>query len=203
MSRNLIAILRGVRPDEVIAVAEAVLEAGIRSIEVPLNSPDPFESVSALATQFGAVAEIGAGTVLTVEDVRQLADIGAGMVVSPNCNVDVIRETKARGMNSYPGVLTPSECFTALDAGADGLKIFPASIAGTQGISALRSVLPKDVMIYAVGGVDAGNLEEWIGAGVAGFGVGSSLYKPGKAVAEVAAAASEIVRSYDAALENR
>ena len=203
MSRNLIAILRGVRPDEVIGITEAILDAGIRSIEVPLNSPDPFDSIAKLAAQFGASAEIGAGTVLTVEDVRHLAEIGAGMVVSPNCDIEVIAETKALGMKSYPGVLTPSECFSALRAGADGLKIFPASIAGTKGISALRSVLPKDTMIYAVGGVDSDSLTEWIDAGVSGFGIGSSLYKAGRTVPEVAEAATAIVKSYDAVMAGR
>ena len=196
----LIAILRGLTPDEALPVAEALIAAGITRIEVPLNSPDPFASIAAMATHFGAVAEIGAGTVLTVDQVAGVQVAGGTLIVSPNCNTEVIAATKARGMASWPGVMTPTECFAALTAGADGLKIFPASLIGPDGVKAIRAVLPKGTQVYAVGGAGAANFGDWIKAGADGFGIGTALFTPGLSVAEIAARATAIVAAYRVAV---
>ncbi len=198
MSRPLIAILRGVTPDEAPSIGEALIDAGIDRIEVPLNSPDPLASIEALANAFGDSAEIGAGTVLSMEDVAHVYRSGGRMIVSPDTNTDVIRATKTLGMNSYPGVLTPSECFAALRAGADGLKVFPSMMMGQEGLKAIRSVLPQDTQIYMVGGVGPADFASWVKAGATGFGLGSSLYKPGKSVADVRQTAIETVSAWDA-----
>jgi 2-dehydro-3-deoxyphosphogalactonate aldolase len=199
MKRNLVAILRGIVPAEVEGHAETLIAAGVTTIEVPLNSPDPFESVARLVARFGAVAEIGAGTVLSVGDVARLADLGARIVVSPNADPLVIRATRAAGMDSYPGVLTPTECFAALAAGASALKFFPGTLLGPAGLAAIRAVLPKGTPLYAVGGASAANFAEWIAAGATGFGIGTAIYRPGQSVEATARAAAEIVAAYDAA----
>ncbi|MEM6757881.1 MAG: 2-dehydro-3-deoxy-6-phosphogalactonate aldolase [Pseudomonadota bacterium] len=200
MSREIIAILRGITPEEAVPVAEVMLDAGITKIEVPLNSPDPFDSITAMLAAFGSQAQIGAGTVLDVPAVERLHAIGAHLVVSPDCNASVIVATKQAGMLSYPGVMTPTECFAALQAGADGIKLFPASLLGVSGFTAIKAVLPPDLPTYAVGGVGAPDFADWLAAGVTGFGIGSALYKPGMAASDVAARAADLVAAYDEAL---
>lgn len=200
MTRKLVAILRGIKPAEAEAVGAALIDAGITIIEVPLNSPEPLDSIGRLAARFGSEALIGAGTVLTPDDVDAVKEAGGALIVSPNCEPAVIRRTLEKGMVSMPGVFTASECFAAIAAGARTLKLFPASTAGPDGLKALKAVMPADVELYAVGGAGAANLETWIEAGAAGFGIGTSLYKPGMSAQDVAARAAELVRAYDEAL---
>jgi 2-dehydro-3-deoxyphosphogalactonate aldolase len=198
MTRKIIAILRGVTPVEAVPITEALIDAGITSIEVPLNSPDPFTSIKAMVDAFGEQSLIGAGTVLTPDDVQRLHQIGAGMVVSPDCNPRVIVATKQLGMQSFPGVMTPTECFTALRNGADGLKLFPGSLIGPDGLKAIKAVLPEGTQTFAVGGASPANFADWFAAGVDGFGIGSALYKPGASVDDIKARAKDIVAAYDA-----
>lgn len=176
MSRPIIAILRGLTPIDAVAVAEALLTEGIDRIEVPLNSPDPFKSIGLIVDAFGDNALIGAGTVLSPEQVRAVSDVGGKLIVSPNTDTDVIVATKRLGMQSFPGAFTATECFAALAAGADGLKIFPASMAGPSGIKALKAVLPPEAPVFAVGGAGAENFAEWLAAGADGFGIGTAVY---------------------------
>lgn len=200
MSRNIIAILRGVKPDEVETHVEALIAAGVTVIEVPLNSPEPFDSIERLIARFGGQAKIGAGTVLDVAAVERLSKMGAAIVVSPNADADVIAATRAAGMESWPGVFTPTECFSALKAGATGLKFFPATLIGPAGLAAIKAVMPKGTPLYAVGGAGADNFAEWLKAGATGFGIGTSIYKPGQSVETTAAQAARIVAAYDAAV---
>lgn len=202
MSRNLIAILRGITPDEALPVTEALIDTGITRIEVPLNSPDPLKSIGSMAASFSDRAEIGAGTVLEPDQVNDVKSVGGTLIVSPDCNPDVIRATKICGMSSFPGVMTPTECFTALRNGADGLKFFPAAQIGPDGLKAMLAVLPKGTPTYAVGGAGPDNFADWIRAGAAGFGIGTALYKPGFSVAEIRSRAETIVAAYDAAVSD-
>lgn len=198
MTRPLIAILRGITPPEAEAHAAALIAAGITTLEVPLNSPDPWDSIARLLARFGAQARIGAGTVLTPAQVQRLAGMGAHLVVSPNADPAVIAATRAAGMESWPGVMTPTECFAAHAAGATGLKLFPASLIGAAGLSALRAVLPPELPVYAVGGAGPANFAAWRRAGAAGFGIGTALYRPGQPVEATARAAAEIAAAWDA-----
>lgn len=197
MSREIIAILRGVKPGDVLEIGEALVAAGIERIEVPLNSPDPFRSIGELSSKLSHKAAIGAGTVLRAEDVDAVHGVGGTLIVSPDCNPDVIARTKALGMTSYPGVMSPTECFTALRHGADGLKFFPANLIGPKGLAAIQAVLPAGTRTYAVGGAEPDNFDTWFAVGVTGFGIGTGIYKPGFTAEQVAAKAAEIVAAYD------
>ncbi|MEM9027300.1 MAG: 2-dehydro-3-deoxy-6-phosphogalactonate aldolase [Pseudomonadota bacterium] len=198
--RPLIAILRGITPVEAVDVAETLVAAGITIIEVPMNSPKPFESIAKMREAVGDVAYIGGGTIMTVDDVSALQACGGQFVVSPDCNIDVIESTKSNGLMSFPGVMTPTECFTALRSGADGLKIFPSFLLTPAGLKAVRAVLPKDTRVYAVGGCEPAHFADWLAAGATGFGLGSSLYKPGAALADIKRSATAAVAAYDNAI---
>ena len=190
----LVAIIRGVKPDEVEAVGEAIYAAGIRIIEVPLNSPQPLDSIGRLARSLGDRALIGAGTVLDPADVARIRDVGGRLIVSPSTDTEVIAETARAGMVSSPGFFTPSEAFQALKAGATALKLFPAEAVTPAFVKAQRAVLPKDVPLLVVGGVKPDNMQAWLDAGATGFGLGSGLYKPGQTPDEVAAQARAYVQ---------
>jgi 2-dehydro-3-deoxyphosphogalactonate aldolase len=195
----LVAILRGVTPARIEGVAGALFEAGIRAIEVPLNSPEPFKSIEILAKTFGARCLTGAGTVLTAAQADQVADAGGKLMVTPNSDPAVIARGVAKGLTVMPGFYTPSEAFAAIAAGAKYLKLFPASTGGIGHLQAMLAVLPKTVPVYAVGGVGAGNMSEWRKAGAAGFGLGSDLFKPDFSDADIAARAHKAVAAFKAA----
>lgn len=192
----LVAIIRGVTSDEAIGIGEALIESGIRIIEVPLNSPEPLASIERLAGRFGDEALIGAGTVLRAEDVARVRDAGGALVVSPNMNPDVIRATVEAGMVSSPGVFTPSEAFAALECGAHALKLFPAEAASPKVVKAIRAVLPTDMRLIVVGGVTPDTVDGWLAAGADGFGLGGGLYRPGQSAEETL----EKARAYVAAV---
>lgn len=196
----LVAILRGVKPDEVVAIAEALVAAGIRLIEVPLNSPDPFASIALLAAAFDGRALVGAGTVLSPAAVDAVADAGGTLIVTPNTDPAVIAHAVARGLVVLPGFATASEAFQAVAAGARHLKLFPAATYGPDHLKALSAVIPKGVKLLAVGGVGAPDLARWRAAGAAGFGIGGELYKPGFTAADVATRATEIVAAWKAGI---
>ncbi|MCR6634854.1 2-dehydro-3-deoxy-6-phosphogalactonate aldolase [Devosia sp.] len=195
--RHIIAILRGITNDEAVPVCTALVEAGITLIEVPLNSPNALESISRAAKALSGRAEIGAGTVLTEENVRAVAASGGTFIVSPDTNEAVIAETVKLGLKSYPGVFSPSDAFKAIRTGATGLKFFPAEVLGSKGIKAMKAVLPPDLPLYAVGGANPDNFDEFFAVGCAGFGLGTYIYKPGMSVAEVAERAATAVAAYD------
>jgi 2-dehydro-3-deoxyphosphogalactonate aldolase len=180
----LIAIIRGVTPDEAESIGEAIYEGGIRVIEVPLNSPDPIGSIGRLAAKFGETMLVGGGTVLRWSEVHDIQGAGGRLIVSPNTNAEVIAATASAGMVSCPGYFTPSEAFVALEAGATALKLFPAEGASPDVLKAQRAVLPKDVIVLMVGGIKPDNMQPWIDAGAAGFGLGGGLYKPGQSAAD-------------------
>lgn len=203
MSRPLVAILRGLPPDHSVAVVERLLTAGIDRIEVPLNSPDPLDSISRIATAFGDRVQIGAGTVLTPDAVDQVADVGGRLIVAPNCDPAVIGRARDRDLEVLPGVFTATECFQAIAAGADGLKLFPASQLGAAGLKALKAVLPPEMPTYAVGGVDAPDMVDWLAAGVTGFGLGTALYRSSYSLDSIAERAALSVAAYDAAMVTR
>jgi len=198
--RPLVAILRGITPEESLAVLEGLIGAGIRIIEVPLNSPEPLKSIKAMAAAARGRAMVGAGTVLTTADVTAVKDAGGQIVVSPNRDDPVIAATKAAGLASYPGVFTATEALGAIAAGADALKFFPADLLGPKGIKAIAAILPKGFPLLAVGGVDASNMADYLKGGVVGFGIGTSLYVPGRHPEEVAARARQMVVAYDTAV---
>jgi 2-dehydro-3-deoxyphosphogalactonate aldolase len=189
----LVAIIRGVTPGEAEAIGEAIFGAGIRIIEVPLNSPDPLASIERLARRFGEAALIGAGTVLDPADVARVRDAGGRIIVSPNSFAPVIEAAALAGLVSLPGFFTPSEAFAALRAGATGLKLFPAEGAAPATVKALRAVVPRDVPLLAVGGIGPGTMQPWIEAGADGFGLGTGLYRPGQSPEETAAKARAYV----------
>ena len=186
----LIAILRGIRPEEAVAVGRAIEGAGWRAIEVPLNSPQPLRSIAELARAFPHLL-VGAGTVLRPEQVHEVHRAGGRLVVSPNLNADVVRAAADLGLPCVPGVCTPTEAFAALDAGASALKLFPAEMIPAAAVKAMRAVLPASTLLLPVGGITAGNMPAYLAAGASGFGIGSALYRPGLGAAEVAQAALE------------
>ena len=194
----LVAIIRGVTPDEAEAIGQAVYDAGIRIIEVPLNSPDPIESIRRVAARFGESMLVGAGTVLEPERVAEIGAAGGRLIVAPNTNVEVIEETIAAGMVSCPGYFTPSDAFDALEAGATALKLFPAEGASPAVLKAQCAVIPKEVPILVVGGVKPETMQAWLDAGADGFGLGGGLYQPGQSPAET----GERARAYVAALRS-
>lgn len=198
--RSLVAILRGIRPDEAEAIVETLIDSGFELIEVPFNSPEPLVSIERLCRRFGSDCWIGAGTVLSAADCARVADVGGRLMVSPNVDADVLAMALSRQMVTMPGVLSPTEAFLALRCGASALKFFPASVLGPSGIAAQLAVLPKETAVGAVGGVSDKNLAAYVAAGVRSFGLGSSLYRPGMTVAEVHDTAQASVRAYDRAL---
>ncbi|HVM80795.1 MAG TPA: 2-dehydro-3-deoxy-6-phosphogalactonate aldolase [Stellaceae bacterium] len=189
----LIAILRGVRPEEVRDIAAGILGAGIAILEVPLNSPEPIESIRRLADEFGAAALVGAGTVTSVAEVDAVAAAGGRLLVMPHADAAPVRRAKALGMIALPGFFSPSEAFAMIAAGADGLKLFPAEAASPKVLRSLRAVLPPEIPVLPVGGIDAAGIAAWRAAGAAGFGIGSALYKPGMSAAEVERRAEALV----------
>jgi 2-dehydro-3-deoxyphosphogalactonate aldolase len=194
---GIIAILRGIKPSEVVDVGNALLDAGIRVVEVPLNSPDPFVSIAALSDQFSGKMIVGAGTVLDSGSVDALKAAGGEICVSPDCNPEVIARAVEKGLLPLPGVFTPTEAFAAIRAGAGHLKLFPAEAASPVTVKAWKAVLPKHVQLYAVGGVTPEKMKAWADAGCAGFGIGSNIYKPGMSADDAGKAAQKFVAAWN------
>lgn len=200
---RVVAILRGITPGEALAVGKALYAAGIHDVEVPLNSPDPLSSISALRSGLPPDCRVGAGTVLRASDVRACHASGAQLIVSPNTDPRVISATLELGMESVPGASTPTEAFTAIEAGATSVKVFPGEVVRPAGLRAWRAVLPERVALLAVGGVSIGTIPDWLAAGAAGMGIGSTLYRPGRPAAEVAAVASQVIATVTAFQEEQ
>jgi len=194
----LIAILRGVKPHEVEAIGDALVEAGFTILEVPMNSPDPLDSIARLARRFEGRAVVGAGTVLRVEDVEAVGAAGGTLIIAPNANVRVIAAAAERGYVALPGIATPTEAFAALDAGAAALKLFPAEAASPAVLKAMRAILPKDTRVLPVGGIAPELMADWRKAGAAGFGLGSALFAPGMTAADVGARAKTFIETWNA-----
>jgi 2-dehydro-3-deoxyphosphogalactonate aldolase len=197
LKRDLVAILRGIKPEEALDIGHALAEAGFEAIEVPLNSPDAFRSIETMVKALPSDILVGAGTVLDTDSVARLKDAGGRLMVSPNVDADVIRAASAAGMVTMPGVFTPTEALAACKAGASGLKFFPANVLGPDGIKAISAVLPKDAVIGAVGGVTEGEFAAFADVGIRTFGLGSSLYKPGMSKKDVAERAWMAISGYD------
>ena len=195
----VVAILRGLQPHEAVAAGAALVESGIRIIEVPLNSPDPLASIAALQSAFGGTALIGAGTVLSVEAAEGLHGVGGRIMVTPNTDPSVIARGVQLGLEVMPGFMTPSEAFAAIKAGARRIKLFPAARLGTSYVKAVKDVLPRDVGVWAVGGTDAATIGEWLNAGCEGIGVGGALYRPGDSADQVGEKARQLVTAWQAA----
>lgn len=189
----LIAILRGITPEEALDVGQALYDSGFRIIEVPLNSPEPLKSIERLAGQFGGNALIGAGTVMSPDDVIAVRDAGGELIVMPHCDAEIIDEAKAEGLICLPGVATPSEGFAALTGGADGLKLFPGEAMPPKIVRAWRAVFPEEIKLMPVGGVSVDNIADYLAAGASGFGIGTSIYTPGRSASDVAARAEALV----------
>ncbi|MBR0830529.1 2-dehydro-3-deoxy-6-phosphogalactonate aldolase [Bradyrhizobium manausense] len=200
MKRPLVAILRGVKPDEADGIVDVLIAAGMTAIEIPLNSPDPFRSIANAVKRAPAGVLVGAGTVLSTDDVDRLHDVGGRLLVAPNVDPQVIARAGKHGMVTMPGVFTPTEALLAARSGASSLKFFPASVLGSSGISAIRAVLAPTTVVAAVGGISEKNFAEYMKVGVHAFGMGSSLYKPGMTAADVAARAKATIEAYDQAL---
>ena len=196
-NRELIAILRGLTLDRCVKVSEILIAEGFSKLEVPLNSPNPMKTISEMQNSFGNLITIGAGTVTNVSEVSQLSKIGCQMIVSPNTDTEVIKATKNGGMLSFPGAFTPSECYSAINSAADGLKIFPAFKLGVKGFKALKAVLPNNLKTYAVGGIDETHFSDWLDAGVTGFGIGSNLFHSYMSDDDIQSAAKKFVLAYD------
>ena len=199
MSRNIIAILRGIEPNEVIEISKVIANSGINYIEVALNSPDAFESIRLLRNEFSGDIQIGAGTVTKIGEVLALTHLGVDFIVSPNFDPEVVKASKEAKIISYPGVTTASECYSAINCGADGLKFFPASLLGIENFKALKAILPKDIPFYMVGGVGPESFQSWVKAGATGFGIGSGIFKVGDSPESVSVKSTLIVQSYDQA----
>jgi 2-dehydro-3-deoxyphosphogalactonate aldolase len=196
----LIAILRGITPDEAEAVGAALIEATFEIIEVPLNSPAPLATIERLAGRFGDSALIGAGTVLSADDVDAVSDAGGRLIVMPHGDAIIVRRAKARNLACVPGFATPTEAFAAIAAGADALKLFPAEASSPAVLKSLRAVLPRDVPIIPVGGIDERSFDAWLAAGAAGFGIGSALYKPGVTADALRTRAQTLVAAFKKSL---
>jgi 2-dehydro-3-deoxyphosphogalactonate aldolase len=203
LKRNIVAILRGLRPDEAQAIGRAVFEAGIEAIEVPLNSPDPFRSIETIAADLGKDALVGAGTVLVPPDVDRLASAGGRLLVAPNVDTAVLARAAELSLVTMPGVFTPTEAFVAIKAKASALKFFPAGVLGPKGIAAIGAVLPKETVVGVVGGVSEADFADYAKVGVSTFGLGSSLYKPGMSAADVGERAKAAVTVWDQVFGDR